>query len=78
MIEDPRAMGNRAPRFMTDAELLQHFGISRRALQRLRLLNGFPGKDALVGKTDHKAVDRFFDARAGIGDLGMDGQENWS
>lgn len=54
------------PRFMTDAELRLHFGLSERALTRLRATGLFPRKDQLVGKTDRKLVDSFFDHRAGI------------
>jgi hypothetical protein len=66
---------------MTDAELRHYFGLSGRALARLRLTEHFPGKDPLVGKTDRKAVDRFFDRRAGL-DRGQvlvieDGPENF-
>ena len=55
-----------SPRFMTDEQLREHFGISEGALYRLRMTRLFPVKDALVGKTDSKAVDRFFDRRAGL------------
>ncbi|QDC00356.1 hypothetical protein [Mesorhizobium sp. 8] len=69
------------PRFMTDADLRRYFGLSARALARLRLTGRFPEKDPLIGKTDRKAVDWFFDRRAGL-DLGQvlaieDGPENF-
>jgi hypothetical protein len=55
-----------APRFMTDEQLRQHFGLSERALDRLRATNSFPRKDELVHKTDRRAVELFFDRRSGI------------
>lgn len=72
-----------SPRFMTDAQLREHFGISERALRRLRMTRLFPAKDALVGKTDCKAVEHFFDRRAGLLPLGppilaFDGEENFA
>lgn len=54
------------PRFLTDVELRLHFGLSERALTRLRLTGRFPGKDDLIGKTDRKLVDAFFDRRASL------------
>ncbi|WP_354063896.1 hypothetical protein [Devosia sp. 2618] len=51
---------------MIDAELRAYFGLSERALQRLRMTGKFPKKDALIGKTDSKAVDHYFDQRAGL------------
>lgn len=51
---------------MTDAQMRKHFGLSERALQRLRNANNFPKRDELIGKTDSKAVDRYFDGRAGL------------
>lgn len=54
------------PRFMTEAELRKFFGLSERALNRLRQVRGFPSRDVLISKTDRTAVDRFFDFRAGI------------
>ena len=70
------------PRFMNDQQLRSHFGISQRALQRLRATGYFPSKDALIGKTDRRAVDRYFDTRAGIPQppysfASDDGQEHW-
>lgn len=61
-----RKAGMTAPRFMTDAELRQHFGLSERAMTRLRATKHFPRKDPLIGKTDRKVVERFFDHRAGL------------
>lgn len=55
-----------APRFMTDEQLREHFGLSDRALTRLRMIPTFPKRDALTNRTDRKAVDLFFDVRAGI------------
>lgn len=68
------------PRFVTDQQLREHFGISDRALQRLRLLRDFPRRDPLIGKTDRRAVDVFFDWRAGLssGDFAVDGDEDFS
>lgn len=71
------------PRFMTDSELREHFGLTDRALNRLRATRMFPTKDGLINKTDRRAVELFFDRRAGItspafgGDLAaaIDGQE---
>ena len=54
------------PRFMTDPELREHFGLSERALNRLKLLPQFPKKDDMVNKTDRKAVDAFLDRRSGL------------
>lgn len=67
------------PRFMTDAELRAYFGLSERALRRLRLTGKFPAKDALVGKTDSKAVGHYFDRRASLppGPPYVDGPENF-
>jgi hypothetical protein len=69
------------PRFMTDAELRRYFGLSARSLARLRLTGHFPGKDPLIGKTDRKAVDWFFDRRAGLDRAqipsAVDGPENF-
>lgn len=55
-----------APRFVTDDQLRAHFGLSQRALNALRAGRSFPRKDALIGKTDRRAVEIFFDRRAGI------------
>ncbi|HEV7253454.1 MAG TPA: hypothetical protein VGN97_10205 [Mesorhizobium sp.] len=62
---------------MTDEELRAVFGLSGRALNRLRATGKFPAKDPLVGKTDRRAVDAFFDRRAGLssGPSGPDGEE---
>lgn len=74
------------PRFMTDTELKEHFGLSDRALMRLRATCSFPSKDLLIGKTDSRAVHFFFDRRIGLesdssrgGDLFAvnDGKENF-
>lgn len=72
------------PRFVTDAQLRAHFGLSARALNTCRQLTGFPQKDELVGKTDLNAVDFFFDRRAGIAKSAahgypavIDGEENF-
>ncbi|MER9769015.1 hypothetical protein NKJ09_23455 [Mesorhizobium sp. M0189] len=78
--------GLRPARFMTESELRRHFGLSERALTRLRLTKGFPRKDALVDKTDRKAVEKFFDARAGLtsgspvdgNQVVEDGEENFN
>lgn len=70
-----------SPGFMTDEQLREHFGISERALYRLRMTRLFPAKDALVGKTDSKAVNYFFDRRAGLlsseAAFAVDGGENF-
>lgn len=67
------------PRFMSDAEIREYFGLSEGALSRLRMLQQFPRKDPLINKTDRVAVDRFFDYRAGFGEapVAPDGPENW-
>ena len=71
------------PRFMADEELRTHFGLSQRALDRLRHLPFFPARDGLINKTDRRAVEAFFDRRAGIaspaqgGMVAVDGQENF-
>jgi hypothetical protein len=54
------------PRFMTDEQLRLYFGLSHRALMRLRGTRAFPARDRLVDKTDRRAVELFFDQRAGI------------
>lgn len=73
--------GVAAPRFMTDHELRSFFGLSERALQRLRLTGRFPKKDGLVNKTDRKLVSLFFDHRSGIEIVrpvfAKDGEENF-
>jgi hypothetical protein len=51
---------------MTDEILREHFGLSERALRRLRAMRDFPRKDIITNRTDSKAVDRFFDRRAGL------------
>lgn len=70
-------------RFMTDRQLCEHFGLSERALGRLRALPHFPKKDNLISKTDAKLVDQFFDQRARIASpmqndfLAVDGKESF-
>jgi len=54
------------PRFMTDQMLRDYFGLTERSLRRVRSMREFPKRDVLVGKTDSKAVDRFFDKLAGL------------
>jgi len=54
------------PRFMNDTELRAYFGLSERALNRLRCTPTFPRKDKLTNRTDRRAVDLYFDRRAGI------------
>lgn len=74
-----------APRFMTDDELRGFFGLSDRALSRLRATARFPMKDGLINKTDRRAVELFFDRRAGLpspmaainGMASIDGEENF-
>ncbi|RWQ12386.1 hypothetical protein [Mesorhizobium sp.] len=74
-----------APRFMTDQELRQWFGLSERALDRLRATRFFPPRDALVNKTDRRSVEVFFDRRAGLDShpriggtpAAVDGEENF-
>lgn len=69
---------------MTDGELCEHFGISERKLRAARSVPGFPKRDPLFGKTDRKAVENWFDRRAGIGNVSIahgkpaviDGKEN--
>lgn len=70
------------PRMMSDAELRGYFGLSDRALRMLKGDRQFPRKDALVGKTDRKAVDFYFDRRSGLPhpsavDNVVDGQEEF-
>jgi hypothetical protein len=69
----------RTPRFMTDKELRAHFGLTERALYRLRHTGRFPAKDNLIGKTDSRAVDRYFDQCEGIVSeaLAPDGPESF-
>lgn len=62
-----------APRFMTGEQLRDHFGLSERALRRLQAMRDFPKKDAITNRTDSRAVDRFFDRRAGIDASTADG-----
>lgn len=74
-----------APRFMTDQQLRQWFGLSERALDRLRATRHFPAKDGLVNKTDRRSVEVFFDRRAGLASpphsggnpAAVDGEENF-
>ncbi|MBC6714718.1 hypothetical protein H9Q09_00780 [Aurantimonas sp. DM33-3] len=54
------------PRFMTDEQLRAHFGLTERALRRFRATKDFPKRDVLAGKTDSKAVDRYFDRSSGL------------
>jgi hypothetical protein len=61
---------------MTDEQLRKHFGLTERALLRLRLTGKFTNKDPLVGRTDSKAVDQFFDQRLGVPDL-YDGDDDF-
>lgn len=73
------------PRFMTDEQIREHFGLSERALSRLRAIPSFPRRDPLVNKTDRFAVHAYFDWRAGIrspslaGNVagGIDGEEHF-
>lgn len=73
------------PRFMTDEQLRDHFGLSERAMTRLRATKGFPQRDALINRTDSRAVGFFFDRRAGLpspmaainGMAVADGEENF-
>jgi hypothetical protein len=75
-----------SPRFMNDEELRTFFGLSERALNRLRATARFPQKDALINKTDRRAVELFFDRRAGLaspvaainGMVAPDGEENFN
>lgn len=75
-----------APRFMTDQQLREHFGLSERALVRLRATKSFPRKDELINRTDRRAVEVFFDRRSGIASpmaVGakvavFDGEENFN
>ncbi|MCO5085101.1 MAG: hypothetical protein M9939_26505 [Mesorhizobium sp.] len=70
---------------MTDEQLRSHFGLSERALNRLRATRRFPQRDELINKTDRRAVEAFFDRRAGIHSPvvagafagGIDGEENF-
>lgn len=74
------------PRFMSDEELRSFFGLSERALTRLRATSRFPQRDGLINKTDRRAVELFFDRRAGLAspvgtsDLlaSADGEENFN
>lgn len=74
-----------SPRFMTDEELRGFFGLSDRALTRLRATALFPKRDELINKTDRRAVELFFDRRSGLaspvaainGMAAPDGEENF-
>ena len=73
-----------APRWMTDAQVIKHFGLSQNALKTLRSNRSFPQRDPVLRKTDSKAVDAFFDNRSGlavqsvsIGQMVPDGEENF-
>ncbi len=59
-------IGGVPPRFMTDEQLREYFGLTERALTRLRATRDFPRRDPLVNKTDRRAVDVYFDRRAKI------------
>lgn len=73
------------PRFVNDEELRAYFGLSERALTRLRATTHFPQRDELINKTDRRAVELFFDRRAGLpspmqaidGMAFADGEENF-
>ena len=73
------------PRFMTDEQLREYFGLSERAMDRLRATRTFPRKDDLINKTDRRAVEHFFDRRAGLASFMhvggnpavIDGEENF-
>jgi hypothetical protein len=71
----------RSPRFMTDADLCRYFGLSERTLMRLRATSTFPKKDEMISRTDRRAVELFFDRRAGIPSPSfapaVDGKENF-
>ncbi|TPJ75796.1 hypothetical protein FJ422_30720 [Mesorhizobium sp. B2-6-3] len=75
-----------APRFMTDQQLRSWFGLSERALDRLRATRNFPPRDKLVNKTDRRSVEVFFDRRAGLDSpvraggipAAVDGEENFN
>ena len=57
----------RTPRFMTDAELKQHFGVGESSLRALRRDPKFPQKmRPELTRTDSRAVDHHFDIRSGI------------
>ena len=72
-----------APRFMTDEQVREHFGLSERALRRVKAVRDFPQKNALTNRTDSRAVDRFFDRMAGLtssdegGTFAVDGKERF-
>lgn len=77
--------GDAHPRWMTDAQMMEAFGLSQRALSALRSNPKFPTRDALLNKTDSKAVDAFFDKRSGLslhpsshGPFAHDGEENFA
>lgn len=71
------------PRLMTDEQLREHFGLSERALRRLKAVRDFPQKNALTNRTDSRAVDLFFDRMAGLasseagGTIAVDGKERF-
>ncbi|GHA13587.1 hypothetical protein GCM10007989_05230 [Devosia pacifica] len=81
--EAETGMTDHVPRFMSDEQLRHHFGLSERALRRLRSMRSFPRRDAITNRTDSRMVDRFFDNRAGIdapstgSALAADGKENF-
>ena len=73
------------PRWMTDNQLIEAFGLSQRALTALRSNRAFPKRDEVLNKTDSKAVDMFFDNRSGLGVqssfhgvTAVDGEENFA
>lgn len=79
------SMAKRWPRFQTDDQLIKCFGISQRALNALRSNARFPQRDPVLKKTDSKAVDAFFDSRAGLSfqspnhiEALEDGEENFA
>lgn len=73
------------PRFLHDKELKARFGLSDKALACLRKCKGFPQKDTLIHRTDSRAIEHFFDQRAGLVSLQVangapaieDGEENF-
>jgi hypothetical protein len=73
------------PRFVTDSDLMRAFGLSKNALAAFRRNPAFPKRDPVLKKTDRKAVDSFFDKRAGLtvhvsphGQSVHDGEENFA
>ena len=63
------------PRGLTDGESAGVIGLGMTEFTRLlpRLeADGFPKRDSLTGRRDHKAIEHYMDVRAGLAEDGID------